>query len=115
MPSPASASFFVLFMVKLLQSVVIYASIRIYQSTTKNKKDWAKGKNKMKKNIKKATTATYNALFNSLFTALLALVILSGLAVFGAMHFIGKSPVAVAMATLTVVMLVSKVINKLSK
>nr|DAP23523.1 MAG TPA: hypothetical protein [Caudoviricetes sp.] len=35
MPSPASASFFVLFMVKLLQSVVIYASIRIYQSTTK--------------------------------------------------------------------------------
>ena len=69
----------------------------------------------MKKNIKKVTAATYNALFNSLFTALLALVILSGLAVFGAMHFIGKNPVAVAMATLTVVMLVSKVINKLSK
>lgn len=57
----------------------------------------------------------YNGVFNSVVTAVFAIVALAGLAVFGLIHLIGESPVAVAVSVVAVILLVSKVINKLAK
>lgn len=57
----------------------------------------------------------YNSVFNSVGTAVVSLVALSGLAVFGLIDLLGKEPVAVAVSVVAVILLVTKVINKLSR
>ena len=57
----------------------------------------------------------YNAVFNSIATALVALILLAGLAVFGLIHLLGEAPIAVAVSVIAVILLVTKVINKLSR
>ena len=57
----------------------------------------------------------YNGVFNSVATAVVSLVALSGLAVFGLIDLLGKEPVAVVVSVVTVILLVTKVINKLAR
>ena len=57
----------------------------------------------------------YDAIFNSVATAVVSLVVLSGLAVFGLIHLLGETSVVVAVAVVSVILLVTKVIDRLSK
>lgn len=57
----------------------------------------------------------YNGVFNSIATAVVSLVALAGLAVFGLIDLLGKEPVAVAVSVVAVILMVTKVINKLSR
>lgn len=56
-----------------------------------------------------------NALFNSIFTALVSLAALAAFAVYGIIALLGDSKLCIAVAVCLVILLTSKVLNKLSK
>lgn len=57
----------------------------------------------------------YDAVFNSLFTAIVALVALSGLAVYGLIGLVGDEKICIAVSVAAVILLVGKVANKLKR
>jgi hypothetical protein len=80
-----------------------------------------KGENMIVKNkqTNKSDKAWYvklnNALFNSIFTALVSLTALAAFAVYGIIALLGDSKLCIAIAVCLVILLTSKVLNKLSK
>ena len=74
---------------------------------------------KNKQNNKADKKAWYvklnNALFNSIFTALVSLTTLAAFAVYGIIALLGDSKLCIAVAVCLVILLTSKVLNKLSR
>ena len=56
-----------------------------------------------------------DALFNSMFTALVSLTVLAGSSVYGFIALLGDNKLCIAIAVALVILLVSKVLNKLAK
>lgn len=56
-----------------------------------------------------------DALFNSMFTALVSLTVLAGSSVYGFIALLGENKLCIAIAVALVILLVSKVLNKLAK